>query len=536
MSGRRQKVTFTNDAVGDIIVPESIGELVEHRRLDFNSSVLGMSYLIRNYPRMLLRSNHSIIRKFVGLVDLLYSVLILASNWFSMTLYFLVFSFMVSANSDDRLAVQILKNTLYLFTFVFVFFQFAYGLSGRKPSDHKSFYRISSAFFGLSFISAIALFSEDVTRDLREVEFQIALFSLALTIFAANSIIASLFTRNLFTTLLNGMQFVFLFPTYAVVIPIYSICNLGDASWVSKNQTVRREGVDNYDQFRMKTLVTYGVSNAAVLYVFEMFNLKLIFAYWIVMFAVKFNGVRLIGTILYVFVQIVRKVIRYADKSPRATVVLRAIFLPLIPSTWTAVAHTAVFSPLFVAVSFATVTALYGLAVGTLIIYPLGFTFASIAALAARMFAKSDYEVVVSGSPRLKVVPRSFSLKEYNGSLKRLYKDSFTRRSIAYVLLLKPIVASLCLSLVSVFTFVILVPTNLFCELSVNLCFEDEIQKRVIVSSVLSVWVLCAISRASVAFQKWCAQRFLEDGADMPFTAIQKPTMKHIQLRTLSSA
>ena len=77
------QLAYLHNAVADTDVPDTIMGLVKQRRRWLNGAFFTLLYTIIHYPRMLISTSHSVLRKFLLLTQLLYMLTNLAINWFT---------------------------------------------------------------------------------------------------------------------------------------------------------------------------------------------------------------------------------------------------------------------------------------------------------------------------------------------------------------------------------------------------------------------------------------------------------------------
>ena len=216
---------YVQEAVATTDVPASLPALIKQRRRWLNGSLFALLYAIFGWGRLLSQSTHPLYRKLLLSFQFLYYVFMVLLQWTAVANLYLTFFFIVrDLNSSAWFAVL-----RYIFLAILIV-QFVLGL-GNKPDRVGKVYVACSIIFGFFFTGILALSIYQVARN----ELNILVWlSLASTYGAFFGI--GLLYGSIADVAASVVQYSFFAATYVVIFPIYSLCNVHDISWGTKNR------------------------------------------------------------------------------------------------------------------------------------------------------------------------------------------------------------------------------------------------------------------------------------------------------------
>ena len=109
---------YVKSARGETDVPDGISELILQRRRWLNGSFFAAVYAIAHFYQFF-RSDHSLIRKFMFLVEFIYSTINMIFAWFAIGNFFLVFKILVGSLSSDQLLGKVGLYLGLVFTWLY---------------------------------------------------------------------------------------------------------------------------------------------------------------------------------------------------------------------------------------------------------------------------------------------------------------------------------------------------------------------------------------------------------------------------------
>lgn len=233
---------YVKNAIARTDVPSNLVDLIAQRRRWLNGSFFATVFVLLNWSRVFVESNHSMTRKSFLMIQYTYYVLITVFSWFLpsnfyLAIYYLVvqgflrdkWGFYDTSEIGDgvKSAVVVIFNICYG---VLMFMQIVIGL-GNKPKHVKTTYRIMSFLFGTLMLTASTIATLIYLNDGSAQTQAILLAVLVLGAF----FIASALHCELHHIVLSFVQYMFMLPSFINILMVYSFCNLNDISWVRKS-------------------------------------------------------------------------------------------------------------------------------------------------------------------------------------------------------------------------------------------------------------------------------------------------------------
>jgi chitin synthase len=502
---------FVKEAVAECDVPLDIVSLMKQRRRWLNGSFFAQLYAILHFGWILTRTNHSLARKLLAIFQFLFYVLSLAFAWLGPAIFY---CFMIHTGNDYAAAYlppsigSVVVPTLNVMFWLLIVLQLAYGL-GQKPHKAKLFYSVVYTFFGVVFSTLIVLAVLNIVRS--NIEYGLVnpvLLLVSMIIFTY--LFASLINGDLLDVLTSMAQYIFMLPTFSIAFPIYSLCNLNDVSWGTKNlETTDAQSQameERYTTFRMQFLLFYMVSNFIVIFTMTQFSWSsVVFFSMLAYSTLYFNVIRLALCMVYVVIRVFTRSVedfnnaeervamkdgfrsphRYQAATQMATTSSRFLnFLvrPFLPRVWLDFLTVSILSPVYAVLSGGWIVVTLLLSMALMILYPIGPYVLMISAITWRYLAIVDYKWnsvfgrlsrlvradargVIDNPPHLTVLPEDFDFSEDSmmTSVKKIVTHAFTKASFSYLLFVKPIVTIVSAATVFFMIGVILYPTGLQC-------------------------------------------------------------------------
>ncbi|KAN0060386.1 Chitin synthase, class 2 [Thecaphora frezii] len=240
-------------------VPDRVPELISQRRRWLNGSLFASYYAVWHWYRIF-SSGQGFLRKLFLFIQVIYNFFQLVFSWFAIANFFLAFHFLLdSSNSIEgkdgfggqgKAVSEISQNIFIAMILVVLICSL-----GNRPQGSNLAYTSAIVVFGI--IMGLALYCAGYTTylaldaggltttagwnwdNLKSLfatsSFRDIVISLAATyvLYWVASII-HLEPWHMFTSFL---QYLFLMPTYIIILAIYSMCNTNDLSWGTKAQT-----------------------------------------------------------------------------------------------------------------------------------------------------------------------------------------------------------------------------------------------------------------------------------------------------------
>ncbi|TPX37514.1 chitin synthase [Synchytrium microbalum] len=253
----RWVLQYVKAAKAETDVPDTVPEFVSQRRRWLNGSFFAGVYAIFHWYKIF-RSGHSFGRQFFLLIQMLYNVISLIFNWFSLGNTYLIFYFLTADIVTDPAPGQpapfgtnhligqwifLILRYLYIGAIILIFISSL----GNRPQGSKLVYQFSFFLFAviMAFMLYMSAFTIYLTVPKTEAEwanignillaqpsFRDLVLSVAMTygVYFCSSFIF-FEPWHMFTSFL---PYLFLLPSYINVLMVYAFCNLHDVSWGTK--------------------------------------------------------------------------------------------------------------------------------------------------------------------------------------------------------------------------------------------------------------------------------------------------------------
>ncbi|KAM3075045.1 hypothetical protein ACMFMG_007495 [Clarireedia jacksonii] len=239
---------YVKSATGETDVPDTMAELILQRRRWLNGSFFAAVYALAHFYEIF-RSDHSLLRKFMFLVEFAYQTISMIFAWFGLANFFLVFHILTtSLGNDDLLGkvgtiLGVVFEWLYLFTLLTCFIL----ALGNRPQGTNKVY-MSMVYFWI--VIMIYLMFASIFITVKSIQTQLAKNQFNWTDIIKNQIFYTLIISLASTYLLwfissflffdpwhmftSFIQYLLLTPTYINILNVYAFCNTHDITWGTK--------------------------------------------------------------------------------------------------------------------------------------------------------------------------------------------------------------------------------------------------------------------------------------------------------------
>ncbi|PQE05733.1 chitin synthase 2 protein [Rutstroemia sp. NJR-2017a BVV2] len=239
---------YVKSATGETDVPDTMAELILQRRRWLNGSFFAAVYALAHFYEIF-RSDHSLLRKFMFLVEFAYQTISMIFAWFGLANFFLVFHILTTSLGNDNLLgkvgtiLGVVFEWLYLFTLLTCFIL----ALGNRPQGTNKVY-MSMVYFWI--VIMIYLMFASIFITVKSIETQLAKNQFNWTDIIKNQIFYTLIISLASTYLLwfissflffdpwhmftSFIQYLLLTPTYINILNVYAFCNTHDITWGTK--------------------------------------------------------------------------------------------------------------------------------------------------------------------------------------------------------------------------------------------------------------------------------------------------------------
>jgi hypothetical protein len=375
---------FVRDSIAETDVPVTVVGLLKQRRRWLNGTFFASLYSILNFQRILFESSHALLRK--SMVSFLFSYYFmqLLATFFLVSGFYLAVCFtLVLVLGPSSIGTFVLQTAFNLL----IFLQFLFALAD-KPTNLEAYYNAMYVAMGLYFLAVFSMVPYFSILRVLEGDVVMAVgFSLSLTIYFVVMFLYSQF-MSIFTSF---FQYLFVIPTFLVMFPIYSFCNVHDVSWGTKevdkplirpaiiDAQYLREEIERKNKiaakqscleskfsfFRTMMVAVWMLSNLILVSSILKFRIAISFLQLLLFLIIFFNGTRFIGSCVHLVVHTInrsrernRTVIEQL-KNQNATsyrgfkeIFLDILMCPLKVHTWFSIFSVLVASPCLSAISF----------------------------------------------------------------------------------------------------------------------------------------------------------------------------------------
>lgn len=226
-------------------VPDRVPEFISQRRRWLNGSLFASYYAVWHWYRIF-TSGQPFLRKLWLLFQVIYNLVLLVFSWFGIANFFLAFYFLLSASTSTEgsdpfggqgaAIVEIFQNIFIAMVIVVLVCSL-----GNRPQGSNFAYTSAIIIFAL--IMGLALYAAGLTHtngwrvDNLETLFKTSGFRDIVISLAATYVmwlLCSLLHLEPWHMLTSFVQYLFLTPTYVIILSMYSMCNTNDLSWGTK--------------------------------------------------------------------------------------------------------------------------------------------------------------------------------------------------------------------------------------------------------------------------------------------------------------
>ncbi|KAF4706673.1 Chitin synthase, class 2 [Perkinsus olseni] len=310
---------YVKNSVAVTDVPDSCAALIKQRRRWMNGSFFAQIFAL--WQGLLLfrifTTRHSWFRKLILMNELLFSALNTILTWFLVGIFYLTFiilwnSFLIDGG-DLRFpgadAVYIVIQFIYLIL-MFTTFLLAMGTQPDSPRRSlRALYKLISLIFGVYMVATFAVAVYNVVTST-----QIVLMAIGLAAVLSYILVAILHGEG-HHVIINYLQYTFMSPTYINIFQTFAFCNTHDLSWGTKgldsNDVSQKDVQAQRNEFRTYLVLCWAISNLALIYgvtsstegtsgsATVLAISANSFMYFVLGTVVFFNGVKSIGSLLY---------------------------------------------------------------------------------------------------------------------------------------------------------------------------------------------------------------------------------------------
>ncbi len=225
---------YADGCYGETDVPYRLVDLMAQRRRWLNGAIFAMIYAMKHMGRFFKKSQHSMAVKARILFLCLFYITNLTAFWFALSTALLVLFFVFRSTLSDTTDFAWLHTSIIGVFISLIVLQIFMAFAFEDPRSSKScrrIYRFISAVHGI-----IALLF--VTQTFILVFFgddELGLRVIGSLVFGSVAIVAVVAGNGTaWKLLVSCLPYLFMLPTFMLIFPIYSICNLNDLSWGTK--------------------------------------------------------------------------------------------------------------------------------------------------------------------------------------------------------------------------------------------------------------------------------------------------------------
>eukprot|EP00475_Leptophrys_vorax_P039502 TRINITY_DN7146_c0_g1_i1.p1 TRINITY_DN7146_c0_g1~~TRINITY_DN7146_c0_g1_i1.p1 ORF type:complete len:998 (+),score=292.15 TRINITY_DN7146_c0_g1_i1:129-3122(+) len=417
---------YIMDSMAETDVPTSLIDLMKQRRRWINGSFFALIYALLGFWRVWFQTNHSILRKLVATVEFLYYFLSLVLTWFLIGLFYLTIYYSTRIIFEDSLVALVILMVLV----AIIMLQFFCGLADNKPAKFSTAYHLSSFTLAVLFMFVSVVTIINLINEISSYQSWVLLASIAASF--GIYFIAAIVYGELMSIFLSLSQYWALIPTFTVVFPVFSMCNVHDISWGTKNIEAVAAAADNNkadnnsekqfmsaNMFRMWIVLLWVVCNGALVAALTVFSdqftpEQVLFGIFCAVLAI--NGTRMAGSIIYWFSKIItraeeidqnrvekkyfKQMRKAMGRSSQTAIaqseqgrIARLFTVAFKPRTWVSISNCLFLSGVvgIIAAGWCAVTGV--LSIPLLLLFPAGPFMISAFALSWRILARMEFEI-----------------------------------------------------------------------------------------------------------------------------------------------
>jgi len=284
---------YVKNALATTDVPSTLLELLKQRRRWLNGSFFAMVYVLMHTPQFWSGGNHSLGRKAAITFELLYFLCATTLNWFMTGSLFVCIYYTVKLGFFKDIHPLVLSILIMYVLSIIVQLILALG----HPPEHCEW-----IYQGIAFSYGILMILLLYTAiDYSLVQNPSWWYRAAFLVTFGGYFVAGIMHGE-FSVFLTYLNYFFLLPTFLTIFTIYSFCNIDDLSWGTKNAQLNAEEMKArglFKVFRTKILMTWLLSNIALVMILTLFDLNRIYIVVLAFVGATFVGSKLIGSMLY---------------------------------------------------------------------------------------------------------------------------------------------------------------------------------------------------------------------------------------------
>ncbi|KAI9243443.1 chitin synthase 1 [Phascolomyces articulosus] len=238
---------YVSNAYGETDVPNGVPEFVSQRRRWLNGSFFSGIYALFHWGKIL-TTRHSILRKCLLFIELIYLSLSWIFSWFALGNFFLCFyiiTLSLSTIQHTPFDPETAKNVHIGLTYVYIvllIILFLFSM-GNRPQGSKGTYALIMLFFAglmgyiifasvwLAYVGIEGAVATD--QLLTDGSFRDILISVGATY--ALYWLASLLFLDPWHMITSCIQYLLMTPSYINILNTYAFCNTHDVSWGTKD-------------------------------------------------------------------------------------------------------------------------------------------------------------------------------------------------------------------------------------------------------------------------------------------------------------
>jgi cellulose synthase/poly-beta-1,6-N-acetylglucosamine synthase-like glycosyltransferase len=242
---------YADGCYGETDVPYRLVDLMVQRRRWLNGAIFAMIYAMKHMGRFFQKSRHENGVKARILFQCLFYIVNLTAFWFALSTAILVLYYVFRSTLSESSTFPWLHDVIIGVFFALVLLQIVMTFATTDPRSSKKsrlVYRVISGIHGV-----VALLF--VTQTFILVFFgadDLGLRIIGSIVFGSVAIVAIVAGNGTAGKLsVSMLPYLFMLPTFMIMFPIYSICNLNDLSWGTKGLSKHKyKTLPGFKQFK----------------------------------------------------------------------------------------------------------------------------------------------------------------------------------------------------------------------------------------------------------------------------------------------
>ena len=276
---------YIPDAKAATDAPEIYGEFLLQRRRWINGSNFALYYVISIFSRIF-KTKHRIRLIFIGLIFLFYVIQVILSYFILGTFYFVYYMICSKNFGPDAVATSIIMS-VYLFIIIFCMIT-AFTMKPKREYRRDGNNRLTSVVYSRTLIYKILSF---ILGFYNVVAFTFGIYTIIKGGFQEPKILSmtpeeylTFYKEYLGAIILGGIgfgnfmfpllyepsmiivwvknfvQYLFFQPTYAIILNVFSVCNIDDVSWGNRDSSSHIND-DEFKKYKIKVLFVWLILN-----------------------------------------------------------------------------------------------------------------------------------------------------------------------------------------------------------------------------------------------------------------------------------